>query len=116
MSWPFRKFPLKDDDIAHVIRSHEITLEFARTPGLAQLLNDLHNSDDLRQDMKIDPRKELDRRKITIPENATVTVHDLDDGGWEIEVRMVEGAYIYINEFNTEKGFLTFHSPSGSES
>ena len=116
MSWLLRKFPLTEDDIALVIRSHEITLEFASTPGLTQLLNDLHDSHDLRQDMKEDPQKVLDLRGIEIPENATVTLHDLDEGGWELEVRMVEGGYIYINGYSTERGFFQSHTPYGSES
>lgn len=116
MSWPFLEFPLTDDDIAVVIRSHEITLELARTRGLIQLLNDLHDSHDLRQDMKEHPQNVLKLRKIKIPKNASVTLRDLNKGGWKIEVRMEEGGYIYINGYSTKRGFFQSHSPYGSES
>jgi hypothetical protein len=106
-----RTLPLIDDDIAPMIRGHEITLELARTQGLTQLLNDLHTSTDLRAQMKTDPYSYLQSRGVSFPSNASVTVRELEADGWEIEIKIVEGLYSYINGFNNEKGFYRIQGP-----
>jgi hypothetical protein len=94
-----------------MIRGHEITLELARTRGLTELLNDLHSSQALRRKMSKAPKQFLHDRGISIPENATVTVRELEANGWEVEVQIVEGHYSYINGFNNEKGFFRIQGP-----
>jgi len=111
MCWFFRKHPLTDDDLAPMIRGHELTLGLARTRGLAHLLNDLQNNEALREDMRKAPEQFLQDRGMAIPENATVTVRELEANGWEVEIRIVEGLYSYVNGFNNEKGFFRVQGP-----
>jgi hypothetical protein len=111
MCWFMRKFPMHDEDLAPMIRGHEITLQLARTVGLPQLINDIHTDLDLRREMRLDPAKILYGRGITVPENATVAFRELEAQGWELEIRIVEGLYSYINGFNNEKGFYRVQGP-----
>lgn len=111
MSWRLRQPVITDEDLYPMIRAHEITLNLARTPGLAQLLSDLGANSQLRTEMRSDHQRFLARRNITIPEGAVVEVRELEADGWEIEVRLQEGLYMYINGFNNEKGFYSVHGP-----
>jgi len=94
-----------------MIRGHQITLELAQTPNLANLLNDLHGNQALRQEMKKDPRAYLESRGVNLPYGASVEERELDEDGWEIEMKVIEGAYTYINGFSTVKGFYRIQGP-----
>jgi len=111
MTWPLIDFLLKEEDFAHVIRTHEITVQVARTPGLIKLLNDLHGSHSLRQDMVRDPQAILKERGMTVPRNGRVTFRHFKNGGWELSVTITEAGYTFINGFSTEAGFFTTHHP-----
>ena len=111
MCWFLRKFPLEHQDLAPMIRGHEITLQLAQTIGLAQLLNDLHSSPALRHDARTNTAAFLESRGVAIPPGATVELRELESNGWEIEMKVVEGAYAYINGFNNEKGFYRVQGP-----
>jgi hypothetical protein len=110
MCWFMRKHPLTDDDLSPMIRGHQITLDLARSAGLVQLMNDLHNPD-LRRQMREQPQDFLLKRSINIPQGASVEVRELQANGWEVEIRVVEGLYAYINGFNNEKGFYRIQGP-----
>src|ERR1700730_17506470 len=110
MCWFMRKFPLTDDDLSPMVRGHQITLDLARSAGLVQLLNDLHNPD-LRRQMREQPKDFLLKRSINIPQGASVEVRELQANGWEVEIRVVEGLYAYINGFKNEKGFYRIPGP-----
>src|SRR6185369_13987676 len=105
MCWFVRKFPLLKEDIDPMIRGHEITLELAKSPQLADVLNDLNDSPDLRRSMREDPASYLRSRGVKIPNGASVAMRLLEANGWEIEVKVVEGLYAYTNGFNNETGF-----------
>jgi hypothetical protein len=111
MCWFQRKLPLDDDDLYPMIRGHEITLNLARSAGLASLLSDLGLKPELRDQMRQDSQRFLADRRIDLPQGATLEVRELEANGWEIEVRVQEGLYVYINGFNNEKGFYRVQGP-----
>jgi hypothetical protein len=111
MPWPFIAFDLTDKDFAPVIRSHEITLEVARTPGLVALLNELHHSGGLRQEIGENPEAVLRRRGMAIPNRGYVRMREFKNGGWELSITITEGGYTFINGFSTEAGFFNLHHP-----
>lgn len=110
MCWFQQKLPLEDEDLHPMIRGHEITLSLARTAGLSKLLSDLGLRPELRDQMRQDSKRFLADRKIEMPEGATLD-RELEANGWEIEVRVQEGLYVYINGFNSEKGFYRVQGP-----
>lgn len=110
MCWFQIKRLLTDDDLHPMIRGHEITLKLARTPGLAQLLNDLQRPD-VRRKMDENLESALKERKVKIPAGATVQLRELEAEGWELEVKMVEGLQAYTNGFNNETGFYRIQGP-----
>jgi hypothetical protein len=111
MCWLQKKLPLDDDDLQPMIRGHEITLQLAKSAGLASLLSDLGSDPELRQRMRQDAKRFLADRKIDLPQGATLAIRELEADGWEIEVRVQEGPYVYINGFNNEKGFYRVQGP-----
>ena len=111
MCWFLRKFPLREEDLAPMIRGHQITLELAQQVQLPGVLNDLHNNSSLRRDVAGNPMAFLQSRGVTLPMGATVEFRILQADGWEMEVKVVEGPYAYINGFNNEKGFYRVQGP-----
>lgn len=91
-----------------MIRSHTITWELAKIPGLVQFFDELDQNQNLRTLMARDPRRVLRQMQIAVPAEATITFHEFPKG-WEISVEIVEASRVYINRYNTERGFLSTH-------
>jgi hypothetical protein len=106
---------MRDEDLYPMIRGHEITLQLAKTPGLAQLLSDLGADPQLRRSLRENPRGLLSDRNMDLPGASDATMElelrELHGEGWELEVRVTEGLYTYINGFNNEKGFYRVQGP-----
>ena len=111
MCWFMRRLPMRDEDLYPMIRGHEITLQLARTPGLAQLLSDLGADPQLRRSFRADSTRFLSDRDMTFPPGAAMELRELHADGWELEIRVTEGLHTYINGFNNEKGFYRVQGP-----
>ncbi len=95
-----------DKNLHPIKRLHEITLELARSYGLPQLLSDLQNRA-VREELKRDTVSGLKARNIQVPARATAEFRQLGADNWEIEVKVVEKKFAYINGFNNKTGFFT---------
>jgi len=95
-----------DEQIRAMRRGHELIVDILKTPGLAEMLNDLRDPE-FRKSVTADPLPEVRKRKVRLPKKGVQVSIREHLRGWEIEIEILEGQRLYIFGFSSMHGFFS---------